>query len=549
MRFLLFIFLLLFFSNQCFGQNKYWVFLKDKAETTFDPYTYFDIKAIERKLKADIPIDSYSDYPLNQYYVEEIGQLVDSVKGSSRWMNAVIIYASQIQLEQISVLSFVKSVWKIEGHFYPTSGIEEPISDFKKILHGQTETMGHPLFKDEEYEGENIRIAIFDVGFKGLDKSDELKHIFENNQIVSSYDFIRKEKLQYNKGGNHGLMVMSCIAGIFKEKNMGLAPNAEFLLARTERMITEFRSEEENWVLAAEWADKNGADIINSSLGYTAERYFQHDMDGETSIISKTANMAVAKGMLVVNSAGNSGDSYWRTIAAPADADSVLTVGGIDPLLGYHSSWSSYGPTADKRLKPNVSAYGKTIVSTGSEAISAIGTSFSAPLVTGFAACAWQAYPEYSAMELFQAIEESANLYPYYDYVHGYGIPQSAYFLGLPQLVQEKSFDIVVLDNILSVVLKMDSLSKIEITDSLTENIIMENDLLSSSESDVAILGFPIIDYVYIHIKDSDGFLTNYQVIKPEGILGGNINLDKLDGKTITIFYKGFIDNFDVIKK
>lgn len=180
--------------------------------------------------------------------------------------------------------------------------------------------------------------------------------------------------------------------------------------------------------MAAEWADKNGVDIINSSLGYTGPRYLPENMDGKTAFVSKAAQLAVDKGILVVSSAGNEGTGKWKRIAAPGDATGVLTVGGIDPYTGIHSNFSSFGPSWDKRLKPEVCAYGTAIVSSRTGLVISEGTSFSSPLVAGFAACLKQRYPLLKNTELKELICRSGDLWPYFDYAHGYGVPQP-YFL------------------------------------------------------------------------------------------------------------------------
>jgi hypothetical protein len=151
-------------------------------------------------------------------------------------------------------------------------------------------------------------------------------------------------------------------------------------------------------------------------------------MNGKKSFISRGANMAARKGILVVNAAGNEGSGAWRIIGAPADADSVLTVGGVQPCCDYRIEFSSYGPTADKRLKPNVCAQGRVFCASESGNSSVDGTSFASPLMAGFAACMWQKNRSMKAMEVFKAIEKAGHLYPYFDYAHGYGIPHAERF-------------------------------------------------------------------------------------------------------------------------
>ncbi|WP_460504306.1 S8 family serine peptidase, partial [Hymenobacter agri] len=202
---------------------------------------------------------------------------------------------------------------------------------------------------------------------------------------------------------------------------------AEYLLARTEQLHRERYAEEEAWLAAVEWADRLGADIINSSLAYTEQRYFPEQMDGRRSLIARAANLAARKGLLVVSAAGNDGDDDWVRIGTPADADSALAIGGLDPETGLHVDFSSYGPTADRRRKPNLAAFGIVLTTTpGGHYERLEGTSFSAPLVAGLAAALWQRQRQLTAMQLFQQLEQAGELYPYFDYAHGYGRPRLA---------------------------------------------------------------------------------------------------------------------------
>jgi len=248
------------------------------------------------------------------------------------------------------------------------------------------------------------------------------------NRIKATYNFAKSDEFVYGFN-SHGLAVLSNIVGATANAKLGLATDAEVLLARTE-IGREIRKEEVYWIMALEWADKLGAQIINSSLGYTEPRYNQQDMNGQTTMISIAANKAASKGILVVNAAGNEGTDHWETIGAPADADSVLAVGGINPKTNAHIGFGSYGPTETGKLKPNVSNYASAIVATKNSYINEVqGTSFASPLTAGFAACALQLNPGVKVMDLFKQIEESGHLYPYYDYAVGYGIPQASYFI------------------------------------------------------------------------------------------------------------------------
>ena len=419
------------------AQQTYWVFLADKAGSTFDPYTYFDAKAIERYQQCGADLYDISNYPVSAAYEQGVGALATEAIGASRWMNAVGVVATPAQVAAIEALPYVLRVQPIEGNMQLAEADGEAsiisIEEVDGPLEAQLVRMGGQTFRAKGIDGKGIRIAVFDGGFPRVNTHDVFRHLRDNHQILRTWNFPNNKEDVYG-WNSHGTMTLSCIAGRIDGKDLGLATGAEFLLARTEVNAEPFK-EEVWWQMAVEWADRNGANIISSSLGYGKERHYTTDMDG-TSYVAKAANLAARKGMLVCNSAGNEADdSQWKTIITPSDADSVLCVGGIENSLREynHISFSSYGPSADGRQKPNVCAFGyaRTANIPNDHATHYVhGTSFSCPLVAGFAACAWQASPGKTAMELFRMIEQSADLYPYCDYAFGYGVPQAAYFVG-----------------------------------------------------------------------------------------------------------------------
>ncbi len=436
-----------------FNGDWYWVIYKSK-NTSFDPYTYFDEKAIERRNRNGLAICDSTDFPVNESYVNNVRQFCDSVSYSSRWLNATAVYIHQPQLEVVSKLPFVLSVVRMHmassaAATKPTeSALDEDHEFTMGKLHlakAQTLRMGGDIFRKNDIKGKGVRIAILDAGFKGYRDVGSLQHVMDRNGVIAEYDFV-KDKNKVDHTHQHGTMVFSNIAGVADTIYLGLAPEAEFLLARTEKILADGLRDEKSWIAALEWADKNGADIINSSLGYTNRLYFQEDMDGKVSLVSKAATLARQKGILVVNSAGNEGDGWWRTIGAPADHPDVLTVGAINPWTNMHTSFSSYGPSADKKLKPNVTAVGHTITHTKSGFNESMGTSFSSPLVAGFAACVLQLNANMSTDELFSTIEQCGDLYPYFDYVHGYGVPVAERAMALVQsnnnLLKDTTFDV-----------------------------------------------------------------------------------------------------------
>ena len=429
------------------AQQAYWVFFTDKAGTSFDPYGYFDAKAIERYNSCGADLYDITNYPVNTSYKQGVSALATEEIGASRWMNALGIMATPDQIAAIEALPYVLRVQPIASTGLQLASATQPLSysvtqspklpglfDIATVsgpIEAQLVRMGGKHFRDKGIDGKGVRIAVFDGGFPQVNTHAAFKHLRDNRQILKTWNFPNDKEDVYG-WNSHGTMTLSCIAGRAGDKDLGLATGAEFLLARTE-IETEPFKEEVWWQMAVEWADKNGANIISSSLGYGKERHYTRDMDG-TSYVAKAGNLAARKGMLVVNSAGNEADDkQWRTIITPADADSVLCVGGIEnSLTEYnHISFSSYGPSADGRLKPNVCAFGYArTANTGKDnAYHYVhGTSFSCPLVAGFAACAWQASPGKTAMEMFHLIEQSADLYPYCDYSFGYGVPQADFF-------------------------------------------------------------------------------------------------------------------------
>jgi hypothetical protein len=526
------LFLLLASSGIAQNTSKYWVFFKDKPETKFDPYAYFDAKAIERRINQHLPLFDWTDLPVNENYITQVKANCAVYKMHSRWFNAAVVMASPEQAQQLSALPGVDHIEEAAPLQLEVASMELVESalhadEDEDILISQTKRMGAELFAEKGYTGKGIRIAIFDVGFSGADEHAAFQHIRSRNGILKTWDFVKKEENVW-KGGWHGTAVWSCIAGVINGRNAGLASDAEFLLARTEIGSKEPFAEEEYWVAAAEWADKNGADLVNSSLGYTDSRYFPRQMDGKTTYISRGANIAARKGLLIVNAAGNEGSSSWRIIGAPADADSVLSIGGVEPCCDYHISFSSYGPTRDGRLKPNVCAQGRAFCAKEAGVSAADGTSFASPLAAGFAACAWQAKRTLTNMQLFDALEKSGNLYPYYDYAHGYGVLSADRFLN--GITSDPTF----------------SFTKA----SIEEGTIKDDSTTSTSYTSIEVIVSDTSDLnneslMYYSIMNDKGGLDSYYVIKvsqynPISFPTGNY----ATGSILRVSYKGYTSEY-----
>ncbi|MBO2010957.1 S8 family serine peptidase [Hymenobacter negativus] len=458
--------------------TRYWVTLRDKSGVRFDPAHYFSPAAQARRVRQNLPAFDATDLPVRADYVAAIAAQVDTVTLVSRWFNAVACRATPAQAAALRQLPGVRSVavWpqrEVEVAGTKPAGLPaaksrfadtpKPINSNDYLLaRRQTAALDGAALRATGLDGKGMRIAVFDVGFRGLKEHPAFRELVADKRIVATHDFLRNRDDVF-LGGGHGTEVMGCLAGRLPMSPtavpglaLGLAPAAEYLLARTEQLHRERYAEEEAWLAAVEWADRLGADIINSSLAYTEQRYFPEQMDGHRSLIARAANLAARKGVLVVSAAGNDGDDDWVRIGTPADADSVLAIGGLDPETGLHVDFSSFGPTADRRLKPNLAAFGIVLTTTpGGDYERLEGTSFASPLVAGFAACLWQQHRKLTAMQLFQGLEKSAELYPYFDYAHGYGRPRFAHFqTSKSEITVAPTFDFVPHDSLVAVVIR-----------------------------------------------------------------------------------------------
>jgi subtilisin family serine protease len=289
------------------------------------------------------------------------------------------------------------------------------------MLHGD-------YLHDDGFRGTGMLIAVLDAGFQGADTIIALDSIRTTNRIIATRDFVDGDTLVYDHH-NHGTHVLSCMAANLPGTMIGTAPDASFILLRTEDTGSEYLIEEYEWSCGAEFADSVGTDVINSSLGYTTfdSPLYNHtyaDMNGDSAIATQAADIAASKGILVVVSAGNSGGGPWNFIGSPADGDSVLAVGGVDSS-GVSVSFSSRGPSSDGRVKPNVcaQAFQSFIAYNNGSFGPGSGTSFAAPITAGMAACLWQSCSSYSNMQILHAIEISADHYFTPDTLYGYGIP------------------------------------------------------------------------------------------------------------------------------
>lgn len=435
-------------SKTAFTQGsgmKLWVELTDKKQTPFslsNPDAFLSQRAIERRQSMGIAIDS-SDLPVDPAYIDSIDQTGVNVLYASKWMNAVAVQTegNVSTLQQIEQMAFVRGVDTVailssgkrddqrDKFRNEYQSISSPVDDYYGFAANQVEMLNGHRLHNLGYTGEGVRVAVMDAGFYKVNELAFFAELRANDQIKDTYDFVEGHANVYDEGF-HGTEVLSTMAGNLSGTYVGTAPDADYMLYRTEDVNSEYLIEEHNWIAAAERADSAGADIFNTSLGYTTfnDSTMDHtyaDMDGNTAPISRAADMAASKGIVVVNSAGNAGRSDWHYISAPADGDSVVAVGAVKSDSSF-ATFTSRGPTSDGQVKPTIAAQGQGAViyhPAEEDLMRANGTSFSSPLAAGMFACLMQAHPDKGAWSLVEEVQNQASKAPEPDTLTGYGIP------------------------------------------------------------------------------------------------------------------------------
>ncbi len=418
-----------------FGQDNYFfVEFKDKAGNGFSteqPEAFLSAKAITRRSNQGIAIFE-QDMPITQAYKSTISNQGIAVFESSKWFNGLIIKCTQSEAEQLKSLPFVVSVAYLAPNNYAgrRSGINDSlaIDDAPTDTLFQNEILNVKEMHSQGYLGSGILIAVLDGGFVNVDNLSAFGHLYAQSKLNYSYDFVSKTADVYQYS-DHGTKVLSFMAAQLPNTYQGIAPEANYMLFVTENVPSEYRIEEYYWLIAAERADSAGVDIISTSLGYSTfddpqMNYTQDEMDGNTTVVARAAHIASEKGIVVVASAGNEGNKSWGIIASPADIRNGLAVGSINTNFA-RSSFSSLGPSGDGRIKPDVVAMGSAafLVNQSGVVAQGSGTSFSAPQVTGLLAGIWQAYPNFSASELINAVRNSSTNAVAPDDEIGFGIP------------------------------------------------------------------------------------------------------------------------------
>jgi serine protease AprX len=431
----------LFITLLCFSQPKprqYTLWLKDKNASPYSlskPLEFLSQRSIDRRTKQHFLL-AETDLPVSPAYIKILHDDSLKILFTSRWLNTVTIETTDSLFKDklpkypfIENLQRVKRIGRVEQYEDFMASTLDPNDLTYGYAFDQIKIHNGEYLHKDGFQGQGMQIAVIDAGFFKVDSLYAFKYMRGRNAILGKWDFAEGNDSVY-EDASHGMQVLSVIGGRLDTKIIGTAPEAGFYLLRSEVAKSEYPVEEFGWIAALEWADSAGADVVNSSLGYTQFQdstlnHHYEDLDGKTVPASRAAGMAASKGMIVVNSAGNLGNNLWHFISVPADAKDILTVGAIDDKFR-PGPFSSFGPTPDGRIKPDVVSRGvQTVVASlvDSHVTTVNGTSSAAPIITGLVACLWQEFPNKTSYEIMDAVRKSSNHYLHPHDQIGYGIP------------------------------------------------------------------------------------------------------------------------------
>ena len=438
-----------------FGQNPsnyyYWIKLKDKNNNPYslnNPTQFLSQRSIDRRVFQGIPLD-ITDLPITPAYIDSIQPYTTEIIHQLKWFNIVVVMILDTSgVQTIKRMPFVDSMDVITSYPYKSlltqnkfesvTPVDQQIiyPDIHGIAYHQLNMMNGDLLHQLGFKGNGVLISMMDNGCLSVDNLPAFDSV--RPRILDSWNFSNNQKSIYaDSEGVHGTYTFSCIAANLPNQYVGSAPEASFVLFHTEDNYAEWVMEEYHWAAAAERADSDGAQIFTTSLGYNnfdggVGSHTYADLTGNKTIMTLAGNIAFGKGILVFNSAGNEGNNSWHYIVAPADGDSIIAVGAVDSARRA-ANFSSRGPSADGRIKPDLCAQGAgaSIVGAAGNLFQGGGTSFSCPILAGCAACLWQAFPSKTAREIKDAIMISADRFWYPSDSLGYGIPNfyNAYLL------------------------------------------------------------------------------------------------------------------------
>lgn len=420
---------LISFTTLTFSQSEFHHLVKFKYKAWGDlsnPYLYLSEKALEKRESINFDLDS-SDIPINPLFLSEVSQFSLSVETKSKWFNCIVVASDNDNVkDSILALNSVDTVYLIgERNLGKTSINKFDYNESYEFIESLNLIDAH----NKNLTGKGVDIAVIDAGFKNVNLANPYDHLFDENRVKSTYNFVSNQPISYDTH-THGANVTSFIGGKKDSLYVGTAPDANFHFLITEDLTQENKIEEFHLIEAIEYCDSAGVDLVNISLGYytfddTRFSHFKNEFTGNSTLLNKACNLGWKKGLFILSSAGNSGNDTWEVTTSPGNADSVLTIGSVNNSLA-RSGFSSKGnPYFLNNQKPNLVAIGEGVKALNSSGnVSGVGgTSFACPQITGFTACLMQAFPNKRNWELKKAIEKSAHNYYSPDSLIGYGVP------------------------------------------------------------------------------------------------------------------------------
>ncbi|MEM6515890.1 MAG: S8 family serine peptidase [Bacteroidota bacterium] len=516
------------------AQEDAWVYFVDKQNveaSIANPLTILSQASVNRKNAKGISIDE-RDVPVNEAYISQIKTATGvSVMAKSKWLNAIHVRGEADDINALAnAFAFINFIDFADDNLNTAGRISVENDKFSienttvSFNYGDTQNQVEMIGVDQlhldNFTGDGIIIAVMDSGFPNVDTMGAFQRLRDNNDLLGGYDFVdRTENIFDFSANDHGTKVLSNMAGFIQDEFVGTAPDASYYVFRTEDVFSETPVEESYWVEAVERADSLGVDIINTSLGYrtyTNPNYTHTaaDLDGSSTFITRGANIANDKGILVVTSAGNSGSSG---VGAPADGTGVFSIGAVN-ANGEYASFSSQGSEAQATLKPDIVAQGQgaAVVDDSNSIVNNNGTSFSSPIMAGGLASLWQALPDATNEEIKQYAKASASQFNNPDFFLGFGIPNLANALNIGLSVQEETFEKVTIfpnpvRDILTIQIpSREALNELNIVD-LTGKIVMSL-VLNQNATELDISG--LAKGIYILNIQSGNVSSAFKLIK-----------------------------------
>ncbi|TDE52916.1 S8 family peptidase [Flavobacterium sp. GT3P67] len=533
----IYIFLFLLITSAGFSQQDAWVYFNAKPSSQFyfnTPLEMLTQRALDRRNNQSIALD-FKDIPVEKSHISQIKSAAGiTVMAKSKWMNAVHVRGSQANINSLALLSFVSKVDFADKSLNKTAKIAK-LSKIKKLnktkktkidyaygtSSNQIQMLNGQQLHQQDYTGFGKIIAVLDAGFPGVNTAQPFQRLRDNNKILGGYNFVLRNPNFYT-GVSHGTSVLSSMGGYKENSLVGTAPDASYYLFITEDDTSENPVEESLWVEAAERADSLGVDIINTSLGYfdydnEAYSHTYSEINGTTAFISRGAEIAFSRGMILVTSAGNSGGTSDPHIAVPADAVSVIAVGAVNSSEVL-ASFSSVGPSFDGRIKPDVMAQGQAAIvsNAAGNIVAANGTSFSCPIMAGMIACLWQAFPQKTNREIRELVLKSADKFSAPNNQYGFGIPDFA--LALSNQLALQSFskdDFILYPNPASETVSVSLPAKFDKGTVFIYSILGQKVLEQKITPQTSIISLKSLhEGVYLYKMESDGFSKTGKIIK-----------------------------------